>query len=104
MYCSKHHKQVPQKALISGRIVLLEFEKDRDLTLTIHEFSLFNNAKDVQKGEWSWGDTKEFVVVDWDNPDLVDDEFRITRLSKDELNFSYTDENGIDEDWELEKQ
>lgn len=82
-----------QKVGGSGESLILEFEKDGDVTWT---YSYSGSTSSTYKGEWEWEDGKEKIEL---TVDSYKTEWEITRLTNKE--FEFEDEDN--DKWELEK-
>ena len=87
---------------IGGYTIEIDFEFDKDgdfkqtFTYSYSDSSYTYSYADVEKGEWEFSKDKEDLEMDFDYGGTQD--WKIMRLTKDELNFE--DEDGYE--WELE--
>ncbi len=79
--------------------LLLTFEKNGDFTFTAIYTGSYDYDDVTENGEWEWESGKEVVDVTVDNERQ---EFKITRLTNDELWFEDKDDNYTE--WRCEKQ
>ena len=81
----KKFQQDGQNLINLGYDFELEFDKDGDFEFRSTYSGYYGTYSNTEKGEWEFSNDKEEIELDYDDPELSNEEWEITRLTNKEL-------------------